>query len=174
MFASLFLYAEAWGDDNLTWKLTKTSVFDVRSYHKLLSGPLTDEFPWECIWCAKVPNQVSIFLWTTTRDVILIIDNLVKKGQSLVNRCCLCCCDGEFVDHLLLHCKFSHAVLNEVFEVFGIRWVMPKIVSSLLFAWRNWFGKHLSTIWNMVPECIMWFVWLERKIPAFLKTIRDP
>ena len=78
------------------------------------------------------------------------------------------------MDHLLLHCKFSHALLNEVFEVFGIRWVMPKIVSSLLLAWRNWFGKHLSTIWNMVPECIMWFVWLERKIPAFLKTMRDP
>ena len=78
------------------------------------------------------------------------------------------------MEHLLLHCNFSHALWNGVFEVFGIQWVMPKTVSSLLFAWRNWFGKHLSTVWNMVPACIMWFVWLERKIPAFLKTIRDP
>ena len=46
------------GDDNLTWKLTKTGVFDVRSYYKLLSSPLIDEFPWECIWCAKVPKPV--------------------------------------------------------------------------------------------------------------------
>ena len=38
---------------------------------------------------------------------------------------------------------------------------MPETVSSLLFAWRNWFGKHLSTIWNMVLACLMWLVWQE-------------
>ena len=38
---------------------------------------------------------------------------------------------------------------------------MLETVSSLLFAWRNWFGKHLSTIWNMVPACLMWLVWQE-------------
>ena len=71
---------------------------------------------------------------------------------------CLCCCDGEFVDHLLIHCKFSHALWSAVFEVFG---VMSKIVSSLLFSWRNWFGKHLSTIWNMGMACLKWLVWKE-------------
>ena len=111
------------GDDNLTWKLTKTSVFDVRSYYKLLPGPLTDVFPWECIWWAKVPKRVSFFLWTSARGGILTIDILVKRGQSLVNRCCLCCCDEESVDHLLLHCKFSHTLWSAVFEVFGIQWV---------------------------------------------------
>ena len=84
---------EGEGDDTLTWKLTKTEVFDVHSYYKLLSGPLTELFPWECIWCAKVPKWVSFFLWTAARDGILTIDNLVKRGQSLVNRCCLCCFD---------------------------------------------------------------------------------
>ena len=72
------------GDDTLTWKLTKTEV---------LSGPLTEVFHWECIWCAKVPKRVSFFLWTAAKDGILTIDNLVKRGQSLVNRCCLCCFD---------------------------------------------------------------------------------
>ena len=123
-------------DDTLTWKLTKTEVFDVLSYYKLLFGPLTEVFPWECIWCAKV-KRVSFFLWTTARDGILTIDNLVKRGQSLVNRCCLCCCDGETVDHLLLHCNFSHALWSAIFEVFVIHWVMPKTVYSLLFTWRN-------------------------------------
>ena len=65
------------------------------------------------------------------------------------------------VDHLLLHCKFSHALWSAIFEVFRIHWVMWKTVSALLFAWRNWFGKHLSTIWNMVPACLMWLVWKE-------------
>ena len=155
------------GDDTLTWKLTKKGVFNVRSYYKLLSGPYNEVFPWECIWRAKVPKQVSFFLWIVARGGILTIDNLVKRGQYLVNRCCLCFCDEETVDHLLLYCKFSHALWSAIFEIFGIHWVMPKTISSLLFAWRNWFGKHLSTIWNMVPACLMWLVWMERNTRIF-------
>ena len=34
-------------DDTLTWKLTKTKVFDMRSYYKQLSSPLIEVFPWE-------------------------------------------------------------------------------------------------------------------------------
>ena len=65
--------------------MTTSGVFDVHSFYKLLFGPNTDEFPWECIWCAKVPKWVSFFLWTTANDGILTIDNLVKRGWSLVN-----------------------------------------------------------------------------------------
>ena len=32
------------GDDTLTRKLTKKGVFDVRSYYKLLFGPLNEVF----------------------------------------------------------------------------------------------------------------------------------
>ena len=136
-------------------------MFEVRSYYKLLFGPYNEVFPWECIWCAKVPKRVSFFLQMAARDGILTIDNLVKRGQTLVNRCYLCCCDGETVDLLFLYCKFSHALWSAIFEVFGIHWVMWKTVSALLFAWRNWFGKHLSIIWKMVPVCLMWLVWKE-------------
>ena len=43
----------------------------------------------------------------------------------------------------------------------GIQWVMSRSVGSSFFIWRNWFGKHLSTIWNMAPACLMWLVWQE-------------
>ena len=110
-------------DDHPVWRLTTSRVFDVRSFYKLLSSPSpnTNEFPWEGIWCAKVPKWGSFFLWTATNDGILTIDNLVKRGRFLVNRCCLCYCDGESVDHLLLHYKFSHALWCEAFTVFGIQ-----------------------------------------------------
>ena len=81
----------------------------------------------------------------------------------MVNRCCLCCCDGEFVDHLLLHCKFAHALWSEIYAVFGI----PKTVNSLLLVWRNWFGKHMSTTWNMVLPCLMCLVWQEQNTHTF-------
>lgn len=77
---------------------------------------------------------MSSFLWTVARDSILTIDNLVKRNLSLVNWCCLCRCNGETMDHLLLHCKFAHALWSEVFLMFGLQRVMPRTVVSLLFA----------------------------------------
>ena len=44
---------------------------------------------------------------------------------------------------------------------------MPRLVKSFFFIWRNWFGKHLSIIWNMAPACLMWLVWQERNARIF-------
>ena len=109
------------GTNRLFWKLTPNGVFDVRSFYNSLSTTPTFPFSWKCIWSSKVPKRVSFFLRTATRDSILTIDNLVKRNLSLVNWCCLCNCNGETVDHLLLHCKFAHALWSEVFLMFGLQ-----------------------------------------------------
>ena len=31
-------------------------------------------------------------------------------GHFLANRCYMCCCNGESMDHLLLHCLVSHSL----------------------------------------------------------------
>ena len=98
---------------------------------------------------------------------ILIIDNLVMKNLPFVNWCCLCWCDEENVDHLLLRCKFAHALWSEVFLMFGVQCVMLNLVVSLLFAWRNWLGNYSSNVWNMVPACLMWLVWKEHNARTF-------
>ena len=82
----------------------------MHSFYNSLSAPSTFPFSWKCIWSSKVPKKVSFFLWTVARDSTLTIDNLVKRNLSLVNWCCLCHCDGETVDHLLLHSKFAYAL----------------------------------------------------------------
>ena len=65
------------------------------------------------------------------------------------------------MNHLLLHCKFAHALWSEVFLAFGVQWAMLNTVVSLLFEWRNWLGKFSSNVWNMVPACLMWLIWRE-------------
>ena len=60
--------------------------------------------------------------------------------------------------HLLLHCDVVHALWVDMLQTFGINWVMPGFVASLLFCWRNWCRKHGSDIWNMVLGCLMWNV----------------
>ena len=67
----------------------------------------------------------------------------------------------------MLRCKFAaHALWSEGFFMFGIQWVMLRIVASLLFAWRNCLGKHSSNVWNM-PACLMWLIWRERNTRTF-------
>ena len=52
-------------------------------------------------------------------------------------------------------------------QAFGIHWVMSGSVAGLLSSWHQWLGMHNSEIWNLVPGCLMWIVWLERNCRSF-------
>ena len=110
---------------------------------------------------------MAFFLWTAAHDRILTLDNLMLKGRPLANRCCMCCYDGESVKYLLLLCPITHSLWTFMLQAFGILWVMPGSVADLLSCWHQWLGKHKSDIWNLVPRCLMWIVWLERNCRSF-------
>ena len=80
----------------------------------------------------------------------------------MVNRCCMCCCNEESVDHLLISCLVAHSLWMYMLRLFGIDWVMLGFVIDLFFCWYQWLGKHNSDIWNLVPGCLMWNIWAER------------
>ena len=101
------------------------------------------------------------FLWTASHGWILTLDNLMLRGCPLTTWCCMCCCDGESVHYLLLHCPVTHSLWTFMLQAFGIHWVMPGSVEGLLSCWHQWLGKHNLDIWNLVPRCLMWIVWLE-------------
>ena len=106
-------------------------------------------------------------MWTAAHGCILTLDNLMLWGLPLANRCCICCCNTESVDHLLLHCPVAHSLWVQMLQVFRIQWVMLGSVESLVFCWSNWLGNFSSDVWNMVPGCLMWVVWKERNWRSF-------
>ena len=106
-------------------------------------------------------------MWTAAHGQILTLDNLMLRGLSLVNRCYMCCCNEKSVDYLLLHYPVTHSLWVQMLQVFGIQWVMPGSMESLVFCWSYWLGKFTSDIWNMVPSCLMWVVWMERNRCSF-------
>ena len=118
--------------------------FDPRSYYHVIRG--TPDSLFKGVWKPKVPKRVAFFLWTTAHDWILTLDNLMLGGRLLANWCCMCCCDGESVDHLLLHCPVTHTLWTFMLQAFGINWVMLGSVVGLLFCWHQWLGKHNSSI----------------------------
>jgi hypothetical protein len=87
----------------------------------------------------------------------IVIGNLVSKY----------CCSGENVAHLLLHCPVARELWNYVFRRFGVDWVISGSFLDHMAGWRNWFGKHYSDVWNLVPACVMWSLWRERNNRTF-------
>ena len=81
--------------------------------------------------------------------------------------CCMCRRDWETGDHLLIHCDVASALWSAALSSFGVFWVFPNQVVDLLFGWHNSFGKHDSEVWNLVPVCLMWTVWLARNRCTF-------
>ena len=98
------------------------------------------------IWKVKVPKRVAFFMWIAAHGQILTLDNLMLRGHPLANRCYLCCCNAESVNHLLLFCPIAHSLWMYMLRLFGIDWVMPGAIKDLLLCWFHWIGKHSSDI----------------------------
>ena len=146
------------GCDKLCWDLNGSEKFETLSFYHKIRNAAPSTFPWKSIWKVKVPKRVTFFRWLAAHGQILTLDNLMLHGHPLVNCCCMCCCNAESVDHLLLSCSIAHSLWIYMIWLFGINWVMPGSVVDLLFCWYHWLGKHSFDIWNLVPGCLMWTI----------------
>ena len=103
----------------------------IPSFYREIWGATTALFLWKGIWSEQVPKRESFFLWTVALREIHTLDNLTKRGLSLVNWCCMCYCNRVTVDQFLIHCDAAYALRGDVFQRFGVQWVMPGDIVSL-------------------------------------------
>ena len=53
-------------------------------------------------------------------------------------------------------------------QVYSLRnWILLRLVANTLFGWWNWPGKHVSSIWNLAPLCLMLCLLRERNRRTF-------
>jgi hypothetical protein len=132
-FARLYSISVRHGeDDELVWNLSKRGLFKVKSYYEVLNKKDDPSFPWKSIWCVKAPARVVFFVWTTALGKISTHDNLRKRNVVVIEWCCMCKKSGESIEHLLLHCKVAHNLWSNILTLFGVEWVMPRMVMELL------------------------------------------
>ena len=74
-------------------------------------------------------------MWTAVWDRILTGDNLRGRMMVFVDWCIMCWCNGETVDHLLLHYGKANWLWSLVLRSFGISWILTRSVASTLFGW---------------------------------------
>ena len=84
-----------------------------------MRSPLPIIFPWKGVWKVKAPRRVSFFVWTAVWNWILTGDNLRGRRMVFVDWCIMCHCNGETVDHLLLHYDKAYRLWSLVFRTFG-------------------------------------------------------
>jgi hypothetical protein len=83
------------------------------------------------VWRTQAPLRAAFFAWSAALGKILTVDNLRKRHIIIVDRCCLCKRDGESMNHLLLHYDVAYALWTNIFNRFGMSWVMPRRVIDL-------------------------------------------
>jgi len=108
------------GNDSLCWGLNGNGKFDTHSFYNELRATPNSIFPWKSIWKAKIPKNVAFFPWTAAHNRILTLDNLMLRGRPLANWFCMCRCNGESMDHLLIHCHVANYLLG--FYASGFRY----------------------------------------------------
>jgi hypothetical protein len=81
----------------------------------------------------------------------------------VIKWCCMCKNSGESIEHLLLYCEVARDLWSYILTLFGVEWVMPRIVLELLISWGASFGYGpTKEVWLLVPLCLMWCIWRER------------
>ncbi|RVW44331.1 hypothetical protein CK203_071026 [Vitis vinifera] len=121
------------------------------------------------MWNPWVPTKVDFF--PSERQFggrILTIDQLKKRGWTLLNKCFLCKKEEELADHLLLHCTKIGILWQLVFFLFVVEWVFPDSVKGTLFSRQvNFVEKKRKKTWKAGLLIIFWTVWRERNRSCF-------
>lgn len=84
-----------------------------------------------------------------------IVYNLIKWKRIIVDWCQMSKRNDEPVNHLLLHRSIAKELLAFIFVVFGVRWIMPKLVFQ--------YGCRKPALYKMLKtKSGIWFQHLSR------------
>ena len=72
----------------------------------------------------------------------------------------MCQCNGETMDHILIHCKEANLLGSLFTGLLGFIGSYRRMIDPM-YGWRNQMGKHSLNIWNLVPLCFVWSTWWE-------------
>ncbi|CAN4126288.1 unnamed protein product [Withania somnifera] len=138
--------------DCLKWHGSSKGVYSVKAGYNRLNMPraLTDHWPWKLVWKTKLPQRSG------------------KKGLQIANRCFMCHLKEEIVNHLFLHCPVAASIWSMYLAVFGISWSTPSTLEVVVESWSLWkVDRSIKRIWQMIPACIFWCIWIERNNICF-------
>lgn len=92
-------------EDEVSWTLTASSKFSVKSlYSALVGGRPTNRF--SPVWRARVPPKGKMFLWQAFRGKLPASDQILKRYGISSDACCMSQA-LESTAHIFFHCHLA-------------------------------------------------------------------
>lgn len=166
--ALLSFFVDQDHDDFFTWKMTSGYLFSVSSTIKVMSPPIPHPPVWAKAWSKILIPKINIFFCLLLQNKILTLDNLMRRGFQLVNRCFLCLDDSESILHLSLHCPFTSNIWSIILNLQSIDWVFLEKVEDFFTQWKFPSSNPiLKNLWSLLLPFVSWQVWKERNNHIF-------
>ena len=96
-------------DDDLVQSANSSGTYSVVFGYLSLQN-IMEKLVWAKVWTPGLIPKINIFLWLMLQEKILTLDNLIRRGQYILNWCILCKDNLESVDHMFIHCPYSSEV----------------------------------------------------------------
>ncbi|CAN1336412.1 Putative ribonuclease H protein At1g65750 [Linum perenne] len=166
------------GPTSLIWPLETSRAFTVRSLARELirqKFPGVDSFPSEVIWTRHIPTKVAGFVWQVVHGKISTIDNLIRRGMIIPNRCVMCGADAESIVHLFRECEFAVQVWTIFSSRLSVFSPFPRSFKEWLWAWKGLnYGSIFYPCIKMLLHGFLWGMWGERNNRVFRDLETNP
>lgn len=157
--------------DVMLWCIDEENGFFVKSIYHALCPPGRPFFLRKCVWNSLIQLKVSFFMWELWWDRAPTVDNLIRQGMIMSNRCCLCCSDAESSGHLFLHCPWVVPLWSYFIGRFSVVWMQSCSLKDLLSSWQFQSIRAESVqsreLWMLILAAVCWLVWEERNRRTF-------
>ena len=87
-------------EDSVFWKEGEDGLFKVKKAYSVLANTEGAEFPHSNVWVDRVPTKIAFFAWEAAWGKVLTLDRLQRRGWQFPNRCFLCGCEEETINHI--------------------------------------------------------------------------
>ncbi|CAN1729012.1 Putative ribonuclease H protein At1g65750 [Linum perenne] len=162
----------------MIWPLEANGSFSVRSFARELimqKFPGCSDFPAERIWLRHVPTKVAGFVWQLAHGRVSTMDNLIRRGMIIPNRCVLCGAAEEMIEHLFWTCPFTARVWVRFSSRLSLFGPFPLCIRDWLWAWK---GLNCNSIFAPCVKVLLhgfwWALWGERNDRIFRDRVSSP
>ena len=107
-------------EDSVYWKEGEDGLFKVKKVYSVLANTEGADFPHSNVWVDKVPTKIGFFAWEATWGKVLTLDRLQRRGWQFPNRCFLCGCEEETINHILIHCTLVKGLWDIILVLCGV------------------------------------------------------
>lgn len=153
--------------DTIVWGETTNCIYLVTSGYEPMQN--IDTTPsWDKAWYLGLIPKINIFFWIMLQNHILMVDNLIRRGNHIPNICILRKKKSESVDHMIIHCDFTRQIWSHFLSLFKMNWCFSNKTLELYDQWHQVFkGYEINFLWSWVMSHICWGVWKERNNRIF-------